>query len=209
MKIISFVLCYRVSWLPLIEMEVFRIAQSVKNLAKCLIWIIYSKIWGWWVQSPRVPRVLNLWSYFVVGQSLMRVEFEDNCSLQMYLSNTNVPSKVIWDEDYLSLEMKHKEYLNLKKVQALYFLINSWYWIKCTTALKFKWLFSLEKSRKWEKGWKRNEGINIFAKILRSGNSNKKNSVSCQGHIPVHSMCYARSLQSGVHQNQEICNIIH
>lgn len=48
----------------------------------------------------------------------MRLEFEDNCSLQMYLSNTNVPSKVICDGDYLSLEMNHKEYLNLKKVQA-------------------------------------------------------------------------------------------
>ena len=131
-------------------MEVFRIAQSVKNLAKCLIWIIYSRIRGWWVQSPWVPRVLNLWSYFVVGQCLMKVEFEDNCSLQMYLSNTNVLSKVIWDRDYLSLEMNHKEYLNLKKVEAWYFLKNSWYWMKCTIALTFKWLFSLETSRKLE-----------------------------------------------------------
>lgn len=141
MRIISFVLCCRVSWLPLIEMEVFRIAQSVKNLAKCLIWIIYSRFRGWWVQSSWVPRVLNLWSYFVAGQCLMRVEFEDNSLLQMYLSNTNVPSKVIWEGDYLSLEMNHKEYLNLKKVQPWFFLINSWYWIKCTTALKFKSLF--------------------------------------------------------------------
>lgn len=151
MKIISFVLCCHVSWLPLIEMEVFRIAQSVKNLAKCLIWIIYSRIQSWWVQSPWVPGVLNLWSYFVVGQCLMRVEFEDNCSLQMYLSNTNVPSKVIWDGDYLSLEMNLKEYLNLKKVLAWYFLINSWYWIKCATALNFKRLFFSSKSSKnWE-----------------------------------------------------------
>lgn len=148
MKIISFVLLCHVSWLPLIEMEVFRIAQSVKNLAKCLIWIIYSRIQSWWVQSRWVPRVLNLWSYFVVGQCLMRVEFEDNCSLQMYLSNTNVPSKVIWNGDYLSLEMNHKEYLNLKKVQAWCFLINSRYWINRTTALKFKRLFFIRDKQK-------------------------------------------------------------
>lgn len=138
----------RVSWLPLIEMEVFRIAQSVKNLAKCLIWIIYSRIRVWWVQSPRVSRVLNLCSYFAVGQCLMRVELEDNRSLQMYLSNTNVPSKVIWDGDYLSLKINHKEYLNLKKVQAWYFLLNSRYWIKYTTVFKFKWRFFPSKKNK-------------------------------------------------------------
>lgn len=146
MKIISFVLHCHVSWLPLIEMEVFRMAQSVKNLAKCLVWIIYSKIRGWWVRNPWVPRVLNLWSYFVVGQCLMRMEFEDNSSCKCIYQMQVFPAK--WFEirqgggaDYLSLEINHKEHLNLKKAEAWYFLINSWYWIKHTTALKFKWLF--------------------------------------------------------------------
>lgn len=136
-------------------MEVYRTAQSVKSLSKRLIWVIYSKSWGWWVQSPWVPRVLNLWSYFVVGQCLMRVEFEDNCSLKVYLSNTNVPSKVIWVEDYLSLEMNHKEYLNLKKVRARYFFNKFLTLNKTAQLLSFLFFvllfFSSETSRTWGK----------------------------------------------------------
>lgn len=187
MKIISFFLCCRGSWLPLIEMEVYWIAQSVKSLSKCLIWIIYSKIWGWWVQSPWVPRVLNLWSYFVVGQCLMRVEFEDNCSLKMYLSNTNVPSKMIWIGDYLSLEMNHKEYLNLKKAWAQYFFkINSWHWIKQLSCLNA--FIHQRQVECGERAKKEMRDLTSLGKILlRSDNDNgkKKKSISYQGSIPV------------------------
>lgn len=174
-------------------MEVCRIAQSVKSLSNCLIWIIYSKIWGWWVQSPWVPRVFNLWSYFVVGQCLMRVEFEDNCSLQVYLSNTNVPSKGISVGDYLSLEMSHKEYLNLKKVQAWYFFnkfltLNKAYH-SSSSLNDFFHQRQVECGKRAKKEMRKLTSLGMI--LLRSDNDNdkKKNSIY-QRSIPVQcSMC--------------------